>query len=362
MGATVSGKSARHIWIGRAVAVGVLVAAAVVAFWFGVRLKSGTGSGQELVVADRYLDLGLVWEDRQFPWTLPVENRTDHDIEIEAITSSCKCAPALAHPVVIPAGKTVDVQVRLDLAARLPGTTDAAGNNYEIRIIPKVKGWLPRQEGWTIRGRVEKALTIAPTALDFGNPLMRGRPFSSRVTSVSCGPPMKDLTAECDPAFATVKVSRVAKSAGKYEIAVTPANALPSGPFDFRVTLRGRIVDGKTVSGVVGVVGWVREELAFVPDRVMFGAGRLGQTVQETVTLQLPPGTRMKVIGFGNLSGGTAVERVPGGDPQCQVFRVSQKVSRVGDQRTIIRCRVEREGIEKQEEVSLSLTYHGIES
>src|SRR5260221_11550729 len=44
-----------------------------------------------LSVAPERLKLGTVWEQPALPWTLPIRNNSDHEIEIENFSKSCNC-------------------------------------------------------------------------------------------------------------------------------------------------------------------------------------------------------------------------------------------------------------------------------
>lgn len=360
MGTTLDAKGTWLTWIGRGLALSMLIVTAGAAYWIGVRMRPGDTRGQDLVVAEQYLDLGQVWEDSTFPWTLPVENRTDHDIEIQKVTASCNCLLVDVQPVVIPAGQTVPVQLILDLTKRVPEPAGSKGYNYEVRVAPQFKGSVLGQREWILRGRVEKALAVDPAIVDFDDPLIRGRPFPKRTVSVTCGPRAKELIAECAPRFGAVKLTALQDKPGRFELTVSPAKDLPAGSFQFVVTLRGQTQEGKRFSVAVAVTGRVREEFYFLPERVVFGARPLGETAEEIVTLQSPHGTKIKILGFEGLSDSITIGSAPGNGSRTLVFRVSQKIMRLGDQTTRVRCRIQKEGAGQPEDAVLLIDYHGI--
>lgn len=71
-----------------------------------------------LAVAAEHLNFGEAWENLYFEWLLPIENRHNQDVQIERLYLSCTCLKADPSELVIPAGRTREVRLTLDLTAR----------------------------------------------------------------------------------------------------------------------------------------------------------------------------------------------------------------------------------------------------
>src|SRR5260370_32367708 len=76
--------------LGRVMSLGLLVGACGFAYWLGQSSPDKPSIGG-LVVEQKDLDLGDVWESDNFAHTLLIKNPTQEAITIEGFASSCNC-------------------------------------------------------------------------------------------------------------------------------------------------------------------------------------------------------------------------------------------------------------------------------
>lgn len=88
MSDAVATNTSRSVWLGRGIALTILVLACLGAYWVGSRPRQVAAAQQSLVVSESALHFGEVWEDKAFVWTLPIENRSSQDIQILDLTGS----------------------------------------------------------------------------------------------------------------------------------------------------------------------------------------------------------------------------------------------------------------------------------
>ena len=78
----------------------------------------------ELAVANSDLDMGEVWEAKNFVWRLPIHNLSSRTIEIRKFETSCGCTAVEPSSISILPGETAMVNLKIDLTHRLAGEYD----------------------------------------------------------------------------------------------------------------------------------------------------------------------------------------------------------------------------------------------
>ncbi len=66
------------------------------------------------------LDLGEVWERRDFLHPLVIRNRRSATAEIQGFVASCGCLTVESRSLAVPPGETATVRLKLDLSHRAP--------------------------------------------------------------------------------------------------------------------------------------------------------------------------------------------------------------------------------------------------
>jgi hypothetical protein len=342
-------------WLRRGVAAAVLVLACWGAYWVGSAPQRVAAQTEGLVVNPQYLDFGEVWEDPRFVWTLPIENRSPVDITIPEFSVSCTCVGIEPQSLTIPAGQTTNVKLTLNLPAERPQKWDGTPWKFQARIYPELEGL--RHPGWLVQGRVRTAFTLSARLIHYGDSLVRGQPFESQTVTLTPAMPLEGVTARCDPPLAAVQVT---KEADRYSLRITPSESLPVGPFKFEVLVEAVTREGRRAIGIIAVQGRVLGDISPVPDMIAFGAGPLGEMMEETLVLQSRSGRPFEVVGCEGKADGVDVQAIGATGDQVHMFRVQLRISQLGDQTATIRFLVRAMGAAKPEDVSLPVSYHGM--
>src|SRR5207302_10368849 len=104
------------------------------------------------IVPEDKLNVGEVWETKDFHWTLPVENKSRDTIEIVAFHSSCNCLSIEPSHVSIGPGQAIDVQLKIDLMRASRAGDGNPVHEFEVQLAPQIAGQALATSGWTLRG------------------------------------------------------------------------------------------------------------------------------------------------------------------------------------------------------------------
>lgn len=363
-------RSRRGAWL-----IGIVLAiACAAAYLLGSAANHDHQAKRGLSVAPEKLDFGEVWESGHFLWTLPIQNTTGESLEILNFASSCSCVAVHPNSVVIPAGKTAEVRLTLNLTNGSDAGDASAGAEtrpdggkgeppswpFQAQITPQVRGGIPYQESWVVKGRVRRPFHIEPPALDFGENLLREGSHPSRSADiVSYVPGLNDLNANCDGSKATARLEQVAGSPGRYRLTVTPNPSLPSGPFRFQVRITGTTPDRTNVPGFVSAYGVVLRDVYAQPDTVVFGARPTGETCEETLLLRSRSGKAFTVRSVQSDPEGLVAQDM-GRVADGKLFRLSQRISELGHRQGMVRFSITGEDGANLTEITVSVAYHGM--
>jgi hypothetical protein len=321
----------RARWLGKAAALTILLLSCAAALWLGSASKRLVGANEGLIVSEAHLNLGEIWEDERLPWTLPVRNSTTADIEIIDFDSSCNCLAIEPRSLVIPAGETADLRLTLYLSNGLVDEAALPIRNVELKIVPRIRDHLPQQAGWTIRGRVRSAVSLAPRTVYCQ--IVQGQPNASGTVLVTPHTRLAGLTVQCDPSKASVQQIRRQGDPARFELRITPLSALPEGAFRFPVIVQPIDTDGRPMPSLtLPVEGMVMEEVQAVPSSVLFGSRTVGEIATDTVLLQSLTGKRFEVEGMQVDSEDVTVEPVVQANVVGMPFALRQRISRPGHQ------------------------------
>ena len=320
---------------GRLAALVVLVASCAAACWVGTRYVSGHPPAG-LVVAEKDLDIGEVWEQEAFPWKLTISNNTKQDIEIERFLTSCGCISIEPASLMIPAGKQAPLQVTLNL-------TQNSGDNsqpFNVDIRPLIGGQSQQTAAsnmpelrFTIHGRTRRLLRLSPGKVSFfGKKLFQGQTLPSKTVVASPTIPLDSLNATCPSSLAIVEVARPKEHPDHFELKVTPRDNLPVGPFHFDVRLEPVSKNARYPDMRLPVEGQVSSDVQATPDSLVLGERRVGETVVEMITLRSESDTPFEVINVQTASDDTVVEPATLSGIHEKAFRVAQKITKPGKQ------------------------------
>ncbi len=346
-------------WLGRVVALGLLAGACGFTYWLGSASNALTAANRGLVLSESDLDFGEVWEAKQFHRELTIENQAGEDRAIAGFAMSCSCLSVKPDSLVVPAGKAARIRLTLDLTSRQLEERDAVDRPFRVQLVPQIEGGLPRAMGWTIHGRVRNVLAPSQVTVRFGDTLIRGSPFSPRTLTLRAQMPLKEVRVEGQPKGVSIRVEQVQSGAPIYRLTIQPQANLSAGPFSESLDLVGVTPQGRTVWGAtLQVDGKVLEDIQAIPPSLSLGARKVGETVQSEVFLRSASGKAFTMEGIVVESADQNVEPAAGAPVRGRVFRLTQRITRLGAQSAQLKFFVVTETKERVT-VPVDIGYYG---
>ncbi len=318
-----------------------------------------------LEIAASALDFGEVWDQRSFPWTLPIRNASNEPVEVLEFKTSCGCLSVEPESLVVPPGETVPVKLMLNLNAKNRQKASLCVRDFDVGLVPVTKSSLPGQTRWKLHGYVRRyPLVTSPARVDFGEALVVGASFPSRAVDVHCLIPITGLTAECDESMATVHVEQIADDTQSYRVEILPRADLSVGEHMFDVSLkpllRARQPGRELPPFQVEVTAHVLTDVYAVPSMLWLGAAKLGEVLDGTVAIAARSRPFRVLEVRQNEEAQVEVARIEGVDAKTHVFRVMQRVAKGGTQRGGMEFIVQEEGGSEPYRVPVSVCYHGL--
>lgn len=331
------------------------------AYWVATAPQRVAAAQSPLAVDPAALDFGEVWEDSAFTWTLPIENHSDAAVRIRDVTASCNCLAVEPRSFVVPAGGKTEVRLTLNLTGPVAAKADAvtAVRDFALPLAALRQDDASAPKIWVLRGRVRTAAVVSPPLVQLGQ-WVRGQTVPPQSATVTLKTPVKALEAACDPALASVRVTRSRTNSEAFVVTIVPRQTIPSGPFNFPVKIRLVVREGKKMPRIVlPVAGVMLEDIQARPTVVAFGIVPLGRRVEQTVVLGSAAGKKLQVRSVRRSSDDIEVEPAESATHVKSAYRISQRASRLGDQSGEVRFAVGADGTKATVEVVLPVTYHG---
>jgi hypothetical protein len=125
--------------------------------WY-VSRGASTKAVVKLSVPQNAFNMGTVWEDEYFSWTVPIENQEAESIEVESFRRTCNCLSIEPESFVLGPGERRELRLTIDLLAQTKPTGEVA-----IMLSPRLKaGTTPAKLApeWTVHGQVRRVLAL----------------------------------------------------------------------------------------------------------------------------------------------------------------------------------------------------------
>ena len=271
-----------------------------------------------LKISEESLDFGTVWAQRDFSWTVDVENMTSREIRITSIVGSCRCAGLDVQSYVVPARQSRHVPITLDLLP--PTREDASMARREVAFSFAFQiedgGWAVTP--WTLRGAVRNAIDFVPD-VHFGEVPVGTAPAS--VWSVSIEPlgPVTDIILSRGSPHLRTRMVAPSSAGAPYTLEIRLASGIPVGKHAFELGLRpaigntARVADSDLLPELPLRVGLtITTDVYVSPDRIIFGALPIGEPSHATVVLGSRGGQPFEVVGVSPAADmGIVVRRAP---------------------------------------------------
>lgn len=258
-----------------------------------------------LEVSAEQLDLGQVWARKDFEWTIAVRNTTSSPIEVVDVLPSCSCTAAEPTSFVVPPSGHAEVRLTIDLTSDSAQSGDVEHFAEQFAVV--LRDMLPRQQSWTLRGRVRPALVLSPPELRLGDFFAGAEDVASEVAIHPAGP-VERIVASCDPDLADVTV-RKTDAAPAFVLRVCPSSEL-TGDFSFAVALKALDPQGREIASTdYRVIGSALARFHALPRAIDLGLLAPRERGRASVVLQSRTGDEFSII---DVRPGAGVEVHPG--------------------------------------------------
>ncbi|HEY9870739.1 MAG TPA: DUF1573 domain-containing protein [Candidatus Obscuribacterales bacterium] len=343
----------------RIVGLAFLLLCCAAAYLVGATTGNQTNVVSGLTVDVSRLDLGEVWENKDFRWTLPITNSSHTAIDILDVYTSCGCAQIQPRAFTLAPGETKELDLSLDLSLR----PDAgAVREFSLQVVPQVQNAPPSDQGWVIRGRLKRAFSFVPAEVDFGEVLIGDESATTRAIRVTPNLQVGHLAVTCQPPLAITSIKQSPNRANAFDIMLTLPKDIRPGPFQFVLAVQAVPPEGQmSAFGYIPVTGTAVEEIQILPPSLLLAVRPLDECIEETIVLTSRTGKEFSVKGLHSQSPDTQVR--PIGTifrSSRQAFRITQRIARPGRHSTQVVFDIALSGESTNRRVTLPIIYYGL--
>jgi len=348
-----------------------LIAAAIlggsfgVAYWGGLyarkwRQPSDQAMVEGLMIPAANLDIGKVWEEKEFVWSLPIRNLSGDTIEIRKFISSCGCTAIKPAKLSIQPGELAIVELTIDLTQRSFAEEGLALRPFGISIHPITSRSRPGGPGWQIHGTVHSRATLDAKSVHFGEEPVRGQPALKRRVLATVHVPCQDLQATVNPLVATASVERRKDDPSRFEITIAVNPDMPPGKFQTNAQISVVTSSGeRELAFRLPIAGEMQPEVRLLPARVLLPPTPVGATAEAIVTLQGSPEVKVALDHIEIGDPGLRVEpAVVEGIPSGRAYRLLQQVAKEGEQTNTVQFFYRKPG-QKVIKVAVEVCFRG---
>jgi len=343
-----------------------LAASGPAAYWLGSSLNPRKPEPvfqvvEGLAIDAVLLELGDVWEESDYSRDLPLQNQTDHDIEISGFSLSCGCSSITPEKVTVPAGTASSVRLHIDLTKRQPSEIGMPVRPLTVQFAPIIAPGWPKGPGWKMSGVIRSRATLETMTVHFGERVVEGEEGPTRkVVAHLCEPGLRLETAVEGPKVVRIDVRSTGSRDERTEVLITPLSSLPLGRFETKAVFSVISATGDRLPGPTLLIeGVVQPAIRPLPSQLVLGSHAVGQTASATLVLQGSTTIPITVQQIELESPDVRVEPTMGdGTHPGRTFRVTQKITKEGDQTSTARFVLHKPG-QPPITVSVAITYRG---
>lgn len=289
-----------------------------------------------LVVQTKDLEAGEIWEQKDFAWKLPIENRTGRAIAIKQLQTSCGCLSVEPKSLTIPARESKIVSLAFDTRNRDPNAIGDPTRDFVETVEPNLEGpdasaTVTGRPYWTLKGSVRRRVTFDVVRVTFGDSPVQGRSPAARRILMIVHVPFRDIKARIQPPVASVRTVKTGEN--RFELWVAPRTDARPGRFCGELTVDMMDKEGTTFeAGWLAIEGEVRAEVRPIPARLILPARKIGETADGMFLLQGSDDAEIKVESIATDSPEVHVEAVEiPGAASGRAYRVRVHLTSVGD-------------------------------
>ncbi len=316
-----------------------------------------------LVFDSRSLDIGEVWEDREFKHTVRVENRGTETVHVEGVScSSCKQAVSAISPDKFELAPGAAQRVQLTLNLNIGALRGTGPHRFtaplRLRYSMESKPGETLQSIGELRGAIKPVLVTHPV-WNLGTHYKAGGPFEKRFEAVALTQLGSIEVEVLPPAEQQLSVSarRRPDKPNIFEIVVRSDGPANSGLHSGEIVLRPKTKDGELLppKHVIIEVEFSDQDARISPAELYFGGTKIGSSVESLVSVSSLSGREIRVEGAEPV--GAGLEVVPG--VRKNEFRVRQRATQAGIIRGVVSFTVRTNDV--VERVTLAVSAVGVE-
>ncbi len=249
-----------------------------------------------LEVSAAALDFGEVWAQPAFQWDLPIKNTSNAQVTIEKFDLSCNCVAIEPKRLVVPAHSSSNVRLTLDLAKARLSSWGRAVDNIDLQILPRVAEAPYQDISWTLRGKVKRPFVFEPAQLSQWQEVRR-QAFAGRTIRLTSLIPAPAFMIRCVPKVFSARIVNTAKTHDQYELTLRPGQSVPAGAFHVDLTIQVRIPGlSSPFSTTIPVDGYLRDDVAIIPEAIHFGPRPLSSHCQQDLALASDSGRPFEFV------------------------------------------------------------------
>lgn len=309
-----------------------------------------------LSIEPKTLDVGEIWETKEYVHRLSVRNETGSPIKFSLI-ASCNCTSISPRVLTIPASQSEQIELKIDLTHRLPGEMGWARRDFGLQLTPVFEERHISRHGWILHGVIKSRITLNEDFLQFGESQIYGQRPPTRRLVAKVHVPTERLEIRTDEKVVVVQMHRISQN--EFELDVSPSANLSPGQFRTDLSIDLVTPSHERLDGIIlPVAGTVQPEVRLLSACVFLGSHRIGASANAIVVLQTPPGVaavvdRVESDSEALAAAPTKVDGLNSG----RAFLISQKITNRGEHSGNLRFLVRRDS--EQLSVSVKVVYRG---
>jgi hypothetical protein len=287
------------------IGIGVMLVAAVVAFWFALLAPSPPMSEKwdiregrvqpPLFVLPDSLNFGRSFVNSAFRWPILVQNRSSMSIRVSDFISDCTCVNVEPKASIFAPGEVKQMFLTLDTTGpyRDSEMNDLAEYSTRFALVDDIQR--PLSQVATLQGYITSPVEISPKKLAFvgSHSIVIGKTCKPQIVTVKEREPLKDLQLRYD----RLKVSAewlASKDVSTHLLSVAPLPGSNVGRFDEPVQIDVVTMAGSIANLTFGIAGDIVNDVQATPPIVNFPPSRSTATPVK-ITLRSRSGTKFHI-------------------------------------------------------------------
>jgi Protein of unknown function (DUF1573) len=313
------------------------------------------------------LDFGTVWNSDSFHWVMPIQNVAKERVAINRVEGSCICTSITPKAFELNPGERVQLDLTLNLASRVRESGGRPTVEFGQAIAAYTADGLGPVAAWHIKGTVKNAFFTKSEELNFGDSLVHGESYSPKLLEVTCYQRCRNLLALIDEQYGTAIAKCPSGDGSHFLVYVAPNEKLDVGLHKFSLGLSAVLDSGEQTPKVsVPIEARVLQDLIVLPPLAQFGAMKLGEIREETVTVASRSGVPVEIASLECASKDVTLRPIESNGASGQAFRVQIRSSKRGSRAAEINVKVRYKGEKLRgsrrpaERIELPVRYYGM--